>query len=174
MNRASLLSVLLVIALSGCKAVEGDFPSLAKRPFESTNPNAPPLVVPETPIAESLPADMALVVANLVQRHQKAQDQYVGMLAAVQGQAARAAGSAMGSEAWINAHLAVSRLDSARADSVAALAEMDALIEKQIEREESDNSPRLIALLEPKQRLLIAAVAEQSSELDRLAKQIGL
>jgi hypothetical protein len=161
-----------MMLIGGCKSVEGDFPSLAKRPFESANPAAAP-VPAETPVATTLPAEMERAVTGLVQRHQKAQDQYIALLPGVKAQAARAAGSAMGSEMWVSAHLALSRLDRARADSVAALAELDALIEKQL-GDEVSGSATLIPLLEPKQRLLVAAVAEQSSELDRLANQIGL
>ncbi len=173
MTRAHALPLITLLLIGGCKSVDADFPSLAKRPFESAAPVAAP-VTAAIPVASALPADMERTVANLIQRHQKAQDQYIAMLPGVQSQAARAAGSAMGSEAWVSAQLAVSRLDRARADSVAALAELDALIEKQLGEETMGAAVSLIPLLEPKQRLVVAAVAEQSSELDRLAKQIGL
>jgi hypothetical protein len=173
MNRLSFLSFIAVLVLGGCTSIEGDFPSLTKRAFESANPAiAPP--PPLTLVADRLPAAMENAVANLVQRHQKAQDQYVRMLPGVQEQAARAAGSAVGGETWATAQIAVSRLDRARADSVAALADMDALIEKQREQELQEGEPSLIALLETKQKLLVTAVTEQETELDRLAKQIGL
>jgi hypothetical protein len=173
MKRKLLLSLILYSLLIGCTSVEGDFPSLAKRPFESANPKNT-AVTTEMPVADTLTTAMAKSVAVLVERHQKAQNQYIALLPAVQSQAVRAAGSTMGSEAWVIAQQAVSRLDRARADSVAALAELDALIEKQMNAETNGDGPSVIALLEPKQKLLVTAVAEQSSELDRLAKQIGL
>lgn len=173
MNHVPALSLLLIFAFGGCKSIESDFPSLAKRPFEGSNAAVAP-VSAEALATTVLPVEMERAVANLVQRHQKAQDQYVTLLPSVQSLAARAAGSPTGSEAWVGAHMALSRLDRARADSVAALAELDALVEKQLGDEAMGGASGTAALLEPKQRLLVAAVAEQSTELDRLAKQIGL
>ena len=159
--------------LGGCGTIEGEFPSLAKRPFESQSP-ASTSVTPVLEAASMLPTDIDRAVAALINRHQKAQDKYISLLPSVQAQAKRAAGSAIGSEIWVNAHLELSRLDKARSDSVAALAEMDALLEKRIDAESLGAMPSLIALLEPKQRLLVAAVSEQSTELERLTNLIGL
>ena len=82
--------------------------------------------------------------------------------------AGKAAGTSPGSEAWVNAHMELSRLDKTRADSVAALGEMDGLIADQIQGDSA-----YVALLVDAQQSIATEVAAQRSEIDRLSRQIG-
>ena len=82
--------------------------------------------------------------------------------------AAKAAGTAPGSESWVNAHLELSRLDQARADSVAALGEMDKLIADQIEGDSA-----YVALLVEAQQGIATDVAAQRAAIDAMSAQIG-
>src|SRR3546814_16618100 len=74
---------------------------------------------------EAIPADPALVseVEGLVQKARKASAIFDANVSGAQQKAAEAAGSAVSSEAWVAAQLAISTLESDRYDSVSALAD---------------------------------------------------
>ena len=82
--------------------------------------------------------------------------------------AANAAGSAAGSESWVNAHMQLSRLDKIRADSVAALGQLDTLIADEI-----DADSAYVTLLVEYQQNITNDVAAQRAEIDRMSNQIG-
>ena len=152
--------------LSACSTTEGEFPSLERRPYESKNP----VVAPEasSPVPVTLPAALAAKVAALNARHKAAQAVFATDLPSVQSVAARAAGSTPGSEGWVNAHLQLSRLDKARADSVAVVREFDTLIADQ-----ADADSNLVLLLTDAQKPAANAVAAQNAEIARLSRLIG-
>jgi hypothetical protein len=155
----------LALLLSGCSTPEGSFPSLERRPFETEAPVAES-VVPAAPTA--LPDLLADKIMVLSKRHNAASASFVNGLPNMQRIAAGAAGRAAGSEAWVNAHLQLSRLDKQRLDSVAALSELDGLIADQI-----DGDTGYVALLVEVQEKIAAEVAMQKSEIERMSKQIG-
>jgi hypothetical protein len=160
------LSVCLALLLTACSAVEGEFPSLERRAYESDNPVA--IADAEPAVAAVLTQGLKNQVDSLVARHSKAEAAYERDLPTVRSVAERAAGSAMGSESWVNAHLQLSRLDRARADSVAAVREFDALIAGAGESE-ADMVPLLVAAQKP----VADAVAAQNAEIERLSRLIG-
>ena len=82
--------------------------------------------------------------------------------------AAKASGSAPGNENWVNAHLMLSRLDKTRADSVAALGAFDGLISEQ-----ADGDSVYIVLLSGYQQDIADDVAAQTTQIDRMSRQIG-
>lgn len=79
-----------------------------------------------------------------------------------------AAGSKPGTETWVNAHMELSRLDKMRADSVAALGELDTLIAEQI-----DGDSAYVTLLVEYQQEVATDVVAQRTEIDRMSNQIG-
>ena len=180
MNRVShtpilariLAPVLMAAALAGCSSVEGEFPSLERRPFERTAPVVAP-TIPPTPVASSLPAAMDANVRALQARHDKASAAYDAMLPAVRVTANAASSSPTGSEAWVGAQLMVSRLDKARSDAVAAVAEMDGLLLGQQEAESQGATILLSPLLKPALDKMVRRVAKQNREVDRLSRMIG-
>jgi hypothetical protein len=155
-----------IVLLAACGTTEGEFPSLERRPYESKNPVIAPEAPPPAPVA--LPADLEAQVDALNARHRAAQAAFARDLPAVQALASQAAGSAPGTERWVNAHLQLSRLDKTRADSVAVVRAFDSLIADQGER----NSV-LVPLLTDAQRPLADAVAAQNAEIERLSRLIG-
>ncbi len=167
-NRASLATGIgLTAFLTACGMPDGEFPSLARRPYEIDGPNTPPVAAqPAAPV--TLPPDLAARVAALGKRHEAADASFQKGLPAMRNIAAKAAGTAPGSEAWVNAHLELSRLDKARADSVAALGELDGLIADQI-----DGDTGYVALLVEAQQGIATEVATQRAEIDGLSRQIG-
>ncbi|HMT41088.1 MAG TPA: hypothetical protein PKC48_00320 [Sphingorhabdus sp.] len=168
-NPAYSLPVIAVLLLAGCSLPEGEFPSLAKRSYETSEPVGEPSAEPEQ-LTTSIPADVDASVNLLLARHQKAESAFRSALGGVRKAAQSAAGSAIGSESWASAEVELSRLDVARGDSVAALAEMDKLIADQ--RERGADSGLLGLLAEPQSRLA-ADVAAQTAEIEALARLIG-
>jgi hypothetical protein len=161
---------LLVFLLTGCASVEGDFPSLSKRDYES----ADPLAIPEAPpplVSTALPAELKTKTDALLVRARTAHSAFEAALAPARAAAQAASGAPAGSEAWVQAHMILSRADGARADAVAALGELDQLISA--ERDKGADKG-LIALLAQPQGQLAAIVNEDSAEIDRLARLIGL
>ena len=116
----------------------------------------------------ALKMDAKAQVDALLLRHQVAHAAYLGRLDAVRAVAARAAGSAPGSEAWVNAHVVLSRLDKIRDDSVAAVRAFDGLI-----ADASAGDSGLVALLTDAQKPVLDDVAAQNDEIGRLSRLIG-
>jgi hypothetical protein len=163
-------AVLLAFLLTGCTSVEGDFPSLSKRPYETDDPLAEP-VVAAAPVTTELPADLRAQTDALVARARKAHAAFEAALPAARSAAQSASGAVSGSEAWVNGHMVISRADGARADAVEALSELDRLV--QSERDKGADSG-LIALLAVPQGQIGEIVNAETAEIDRLSNMIGI
>ena len=155
----------MIAALAGCSTPEGDFPSLERRAFETAAPVVEP-VAPAPPTA--LSPDLAEKVSVIMRKHAAASANFANALPAIRSTAASAAGRAPGSEAWVNAHLQLSRVDRLRFDSVAALSELDELIADQI-----NGDSGYVVLLVDAQEAIAKDVAAQKGEIERLSKLIG-
>jgi hypothetical protein len=177
MDRTKLLLNLTPMAmaalLTGCAAPEGEFPSLARRPFEQDIAVAAP-IVPPPPVATSLPDAISGQVSALQARHRQASSAFSALLPAARSAANGAASAAMGSEAWVNAQLVVSRLDKSRSDAISALAAMDDLLIRQLDSESQGTIQRAEPLLRPIQTEMTATVEQQNQEVERLSRIIGL
>ncbi len=177
MLRVIAIATLLTLSLSACAAPSGEFPSLMRRPYETNAPITAPLADTETAAetgAVALPAAVQTKLNAFSARHRTAASAYNIMLPAVATAARTAAGSAIGSETWVNAHLQVSRLDKARSDSKTALAELDQFITNQMDMETTGASPLLSPLLAAVQSDLAAATSAQDAEIERLSQLIGM
>jgi hypothetical protein len=169
-NRTFLpIAVIASLTLVGCASVEGDFPSLAKRPFEKANP------VEDVAVAElvttTLPGDLQRQVEALLTRSSAAHAAFESSVPSLQAVIQSAGNPALGSESWINAHMVLSRTDSTRTDGVAALGEIDALIAR--EREKGADAG-LVALLVAPQQKIAERVNAENAEIERLTQLIGL
>lgn len=160
------MPVLLLMALGACATAEGEFPSLERRPYESSAPIT--ALESAAPAPVMLSPELAAKVDALLVRHNAAQASYQRGLSAVQAVAQRASGSQAGSERWVNAHVQLSRLDKARADSVDVLRDFDALVTT-----EGSVDARLATLLAEAQMPVAAAVEAQNEEIRRLSRLIG-
>jgi hypothetical protein len=158
--------LLLLLILAACGTREGGFPSLERRSYEADAPIAAPSDSAAAPFV--LSDEFAAKIDALQARHRSAHSAYLRELPAVQATASQAAGTAPGSEFWVNAHLTLSRLDKMRADSVAALRDFDALI-----AEVGARDAGLATHLTEVQRPVVNDVAEQNAEIARLSKMIG-
>jgi hypothetical protein len=161
-----MLRLTPLILLASCGSIEGRFPSLERRSYENNDPIAAVVTPPAAPV--SLPVELRAQVDALLLRHRVAHAAYLGRLDAVRAVAARAAGSTPGSEAWVNAHVVLSRLDKIRDDSVAAVRGFDSLI-----ADASAGDSALVALLTEAQKPALDDVAAQNDEIGRLSRLIG-
>ncbi len=162
-----LAPLFLLTVLASCATPEGDFPSLERRPFETDSTDR--AAEPAAPAAPTqLTPELAGKVNAITARHKAANSAFNRALPRVQAIAQRASGSAQGSEAWVNAHLELSRLDHGRADSVAALGDLDELIAAL-----ADGDSAYVTLLTGYQEPMAIEVAAQRSTVERLSQLIG-
>ena len=111
MIRTSLL--LSVIALAGCAKDAGRYPSLSPRPVERIGfeePAAPPPA--PVRVDPALDAQIAEATRTGADRESRARE----ALAEAERQVARAAGAPAGSDAWLDAQIALGTLDGLRAE----------------------------------------------------------
>ncbi len=154
--------------------VEGrGYPSLSKRAAETRDDKAldPAVQAPLPPLPAD--ADLAMQVARLssevVAGDSAFQQAVPGGRSAVT--AARAA--APTSEAWVKAQVAISALDSARYESVAAMAGLDTLY---VERQNSVDPARVsadLAVIDPVRGRAMAMVDAQNDALDALRNALS-
>lgn len=142
-----------LLFLSAC-AQGGDFPSLAPRPVEQLSLDEP---VRETADA---PADTALGarIDSLLAEARAGDSEFREALAS----AGRPTGGAEGSETWIEAQMAQSRLEAARERTLTALADLDALV---LERTGMATSAADLARLDEARRTVQALADEQQQTL---------
>ena len=161
-----ILRLMPLILLASCGSIDGQFPSLERRAYENNDAITAPITPPAAPVSMSV--ELRAQVDALLSRHKIAHAAYLERLDAVRSEALRAAGSAPGNEAWVNAHVILSRLDKIRDDSVAVVRAFDGLI-----ADANAGDSGLSALLTDAQKPVIDDVAVQDDEIRRLSRLIG-
>jgi hypothetical protein len=161
-----MLRLMPLILLASCGSIDGQFPSLERRAYENNDAITAPITPPAAPVSMSV--ELKAQVDALLARHQVAHAAYLERLDAVRAVTARAAGSAPGNEAWVNAHVILSRLDKIRDDSVAVVRAFDGLI-----ADANAGDSGLSALLTDAQKPVVDDVAAQNDEIRRLSRLIG-
>jgi hypothetical protein len=163
--RPLFASLLLAAAASAC-APPGPYPSLAPRPIEKAladSDEAPP--PPPLPDDAALPARMQA----LIDEARRGESDFAAALPSARAAAGKA--GAEGSDSWIEAQQALSRVEAARAVTVGALADLDALILEQA-RDKGASDADL-----ERMRVATAAVQEvadrQQAEIARLQGRVG-
>lgn len=151
----SLLSAAL---LAGC-APKGAFPSLGVRPVEQLSFDEPAREAPV--VAED--RELTGRIAELSGRASRGQSNFAALLPPARSLASAA--GAMGSESWIEAQQALSRLEAARALTISALAELDRLVIERAAR--PTNAGQYQELGNALERANSLAQAQQA-EVDRL------
>ena len=120
-TRLAFLLPLSALALAGCVAEDG-FPSLAQRPAELDTS----LEEPSRPAVE-VPSDPALLARIAELRRQAAEGERSFAAALPPTEAVVARAGAAGSESWVEAQQALSRLEVNRGATMRALADLDRL-----------------------------------------------
>ena len=167
------------ILVSGC-AGQGEFPSLAPRAVErelsgaavppcATDPQQPALAAPPPPAP--LPDDPRLRarITELAARARSGEREFNAALPAARAKVAQA-GQA-GSDPWIDAQIAVSRLEAARSATSTALAELDALATARAQDPNTNaaDRERVVEAAEDVRRL----AADQRSALEDLQRRLS-
>ena len=151
----------LALFLSGCASSFQGYPSLAKRAIEDA-PIAeaaaqPSPVAPEPELVQS--------VDRLTAQAQAGGAAFDKAWPAADKAARAASGSAVSSEAWVAAQTALSALESARNDSVSALASLDVLY---VERSNAAAEGKVSGGIETIDAARTSALAIVDSQNDRL------
>ena len=151
-------------ALAGCVAEDG-FPSLALRPAELNRsfeePDRPRVEVPSDPALRAQ-------IATLVAQARAGERDFAEALGPAESAVARAGGAA--SESWIDAQLAVSRLEAARTATSRALAELDQLA---LARAEVATNGEDFAAIETALAEVEAIAGTQQQRWDRLRGRLA-
>lgn len=158
-----LLSPLLLLA-TGC-ADQGAFPSLAPRLVERLSNDEPlriaPVIAPDPELASR--------VAELLAQARRGHGEFQAALPAAKAAMSRAGAS--GTESWIEAQQAISRLEGARAPTVIALAQLDLLsVERARQPTNASDMEALLAAVEAAQTLFVS----QQAEIDQLRTRLRL
>ena len=153
------------LALGACATGADQYPSLQIRdveraqgqftPTPAQKLDAPPVPVPLTrTLAEQL--------AQLSQQAVAAHQAFVKQVPGATRLAAAARGSAVGSDAWASAQVALASLDSARSDTAVSLADLDTI---EISRLTAADDA---AAVDPVRSQVAALIAEEDDTLARL------
>lgn len=154
-----LRSVFVATSLLGGCATGGEGPSLLPRPIERL---ALAVQTPE-PTTVPTPLDTSIAArADLVVRRAQSADAAFGSLAnALRGVIAHGGGAPPGSDPWVAAQNARSKLVSARQVTSAVLADLDALL-----TQSRPAGAATIAYVEARQRRIDALVARETAAID--------
>ncbi len=154
------ISITIATALGGCAS--GDvsaFPSLARRAIEQRA-----AVVPSSPASPAIPepvsATLAEAIVGLGRDADGGNAVFTALLPPSRAPIQAGRGAAVGSEAWAQAEMALSRLEAARGPTVFALAELDRLALEQLE---ADNQAAADAFGVEQVRVAAMVAAQQQT-----------
>jgi hypothetical protein len=166
-----MLALLLTPTLLGACAQSGSFPSLAPRAAEraAAAPTAGGQAAAEPAPPAADPA-LATRLDQLVAAARQGQQAFAAALASAEGVIARA--GAPQSESWIEAQVALSRLEAARSPSVVAQADLDALVRER-NRAGAPPSEADAAAIAAAAEQISALVAAQNEQLARLGARLS-
>ncbi len=153
--------ILIPFLLTACAGPEGRAPSLSPRPIEGILDAPTHAIAPVQSVSDSA---LAAEIDALVGQAEAGQTAFAAGYPAARNTAERAAGSAVESETWIEAQLAVSALDSARSATVRALGSLDGILAEQALAGTPAETNRLLAAREH----VAALYAAQNAQYDPL------
>ncbi len=177
--RQTLIPLYALLLLSACAGeVAGEVPSLTKRPYELSPEQVAALAnapldgagdngLRDGPAPALPPATEAAMEAALAD-HRAGQSAFARDLAPARSAIAAARGATVGSENWVVAQMALTRLDSARAPSMAALGALDSLYAQTVSALGVNNA----RLLEDARQSVARDVFEQNREVAALGAQL--
>jgi hypothetical protein len=128
------LPLFVVIALAGCTQSPNGYPSLLPRPIEAQSLAEPERPMPVATPDAALDARIAGLTASLAAGNQR----FATAAQEAEAKVAVARGVPEGSEAWLDAQAALSTLESLRAPTLIALADLEGLV---IERGKAGQPP---------------------------------
>jgi hypothetical protein len=123
MKRLSAVAFAAPVILAGCAAPSADAPSLLPRPIEQISfdePEVKPVPITPDPALNAKIAAAEKVLASAAEAFGAAAATAESLVAAAQG-------TAIGSDAWLDAQIALAALDNHRATSLATVSDLDQL-----------------------------------------------
>ena len=164
MTARSILAVTAALPLAAC-VPQGEFPSLAMRPAELDRSTEAPVRPPvEVPADAELRSQVEALHRRALEGDRAFDATYGPTEAAV------AAAGARESDSWVEAQQALSRLESARLETMTALAELDQLAMARVDQPTSEADFAAInQAIGDVERLALA----QQARMDRLRARLG-
>jgi hypothetical protein len=161
----------LALLLTGCAAGVADnsaYPSLARRPVETRDYETPAVApAPAAPAASD--ADLSRYAALAASGTASFDNGYP----AAERLARAASGAAVSSESWVAAQAAISGLESARNDSVSALAALDTLYTERVNAIADGKLAGSVDAIDAARAQALAAVDSQNDRLDALKAMLA-
>ena len=170
MKKLPALVTIITVTLSGCAMQKGDFPSLQKRPYED-EPVMVESPVP-APVDSSLPADLQRELNAAVAQSGAAHDQFLTRLPVVKRSVDAARGARLSSESWVVAQMELAALEMQRSPSVEAMADIDALFLRQLERETVEGQSGGTTIIANQRDAVQAQVDRQQSEIEAMKNRL--
>lgn len=159
----------LALILSGCAGSLSGYPSLAKRPVE----NAPMGEAAAAPAPVEADPAVQAEIDKLAAQAQAGGAAFDRAWPAADRAARAAAGSAVSSEAWVAAQQTLSSLESARNDSVSALASLDVLYVERSRAIADGKAQGGIEQIDAARAAVLATVDSQNDRIDALKGRLA-
>lgn len=161
--------MVIIPSLAACATPRDKYPSLAIRDVERAQGRfeaapAAPLVVPQ--VAMKGPGPISTRLGDLGAQAEAGHRAFLAGAPTAARLARAAAGSAIGSDAWASAQVALADLDSARSTTAIALAELDTLMVAGAVQAED------IAGIEAVRQRVLAQIGEEDEVLARLRARV--
>lgn len=157
-----LLLASATLVLGACASDEGAYPSLAKRPAERITATWPPAPPPPPPAPPPLDPATANRLDGLLAQVSAADGRFAAKTARARSLVGAARKAAMGSEAWSVASIAIAELESARAEAMVAMAQLDSIYA------DARTEGRDVSQIERVRQKALAIIAAQDGVLDSL------
>ncbi|MEP2101459.1 MAG: hypothetical protein ABJP02_02395 [Parasphingorhabdus sp.] len=171
MKLSLFLVPVLGLSLSACAMQEGDFPSLAKRPYED-GPAIANTVAPSPAQMATLPAALKNAVDAAIRQSDAAHQAFLADLPKVKQSVSAARGAAPSSESWVVAQVQLSSLEMDRSPSISALADIDALYVQRLDQEFTGEDKGAAALIAKSREKIGAQVSSQQREIELLKSKM--
>lgn len=159
----------LALLLSGCTGAQLSYPSLAKRPIES----APVAEATPPPAPIAADAKLAAQISRFTAQSETGRTGFDAAYATAEKAARAATGSSVSSDAWVAAQVAISALETARNDSVSALASLDTLYVDRTSAIADGKENGGLDALDTARTAALAIVDSQNDRIDALKGQLA-
>ncbi|WP_336973290.1 hypothetical protein [Sphingobium aromaticiconvertens] len=160
----------IALLLSGCTGAHESYPSLARRPIET----APIAEVAPPPPAVAVDPRLNADIARLKAQADKGSAAFDTAYARADKLTSAASNAAVSSDAWVAAQQAISNLESARNDSVSALASLDTLYVQRTNAVADGKAQGGVDSVDAARAAVLASVDAQNDRVDALKGRLKL
>ena len=167
MKLSVFLVLVLGLSLSACAMQAGDFPSLAKRPYEN-GPAMDDSAAPPPAQMDVLPPALRNAVDLALRQSNSAHQAFLADLPKVKESVTAARNAAPSSESWVVAQMQLSSLEMDRSPSISALADMDMLYMQRLDQEFTGEAKGAAVLIAQSRERIAAQVSSQQAEIEKL------